>query len=79
MGSNNWVNPFSATSSGYVVGGGAEWMFWQHWLLRGEYLFYHLNGKSQLATNPVFPGNPIQFTWDTTDTHVLRAALSYKF
>lgn len=54
-------------------------MFWQHWVLRGEYLFYHLNGKSQLATNPVFTGNPILFTWDATDTHVVRAALGYKF
>jgi outer membrane immunogenic protein len=78
-GSNNWSNPFSATSSGYVVGGGVEWMFAPHWLLRGEYLFYRLQGKDQLATNPRFPTFPIQFTWGRTDTHVGRVAISYLF
>ncbi len=79
VGSNNWVAPFTATSSGYVVGGGLEWMLAPHWLLRGEYLFYHLQGKSNLTTNPTFPTFPIQFTWDATNTHVGRIAVSYKF
>lgn len=79
VGSNNWVAPFTATSSGYVVGGGLEWMLAPHWLLRGEYLFYHLQGKSNLATNPTFPTFPIQFTWDATNTHVGRVAISYLF
>jgi outer membrane immunogenic protein len=78
-GSNNWVNPFSATQTGYVVGAGAEWMFAPHWLLRGEYLFYHFGGTSQFATNPTFPTFPIQFTWGDTNTHVGRVAVSYKF
>jgi outer membrane immunogenic protein len=78
-GSNNWLNSFSSTRFGYVVGAGAEWMFAPHWLVRGEYLFYHLDGTSQLATNPTFPNFPIQFTWGDTDTHVGRVAVSYKF
>jgi outer membrane immunogenic protein len=78
-GSNEWMGPFSKTSSGYVIGGGAEWMFASHWLLRGEYLFYHLQGVSNLVNNPVFPVNPILFTWNSTNTHVGRIAVSYKF
>jgi len=78
-GTNNWSNPFSATASGYVVGAGAEWMFAQHWLLRGEYLFYHLDGTSNLSGNARFPLNPILFTFGDTDTHVGRVAVSYKF
>ncbi|MFO1108730.1 MAG: outer membrane beta-barrel protein [Bradyrhizobium sp.] len=79
-GSNNWLNPFSSTRSGYVVGAGAEWMFAPHWLVRGEYLFYHLGGTSQQATNPApFPAFPIQFTYGDTNTHVGRVAVSYKF
>jgi outer membrane immunogenic protein len=78
-GSNNWFNPFSSTRFGYVAGAGAEWMFAPHWMLRGEYLFSHLNGTSQLATNPTFPLFPIQFGWGDTNTHVGRVAVSYKF
>ncbi|MEH2570471.1 outer membrane protein [Bradyrhizobium sp. AZCC 2289] len=78
-GSNNWSNPFSATSSGYVVGGGGEWMLTNNWILRAEYLFYHLSGKSNLANNPAFPTFPILFSWNATDTHVARVGVSYKF
>jgi outer membrane immunogenic protein len=78
-GSNNWMAPFSKTDSGYVVGGGAEWMVAAHWMLRGEYLFYRLSGTSNLASNPVFTAFPIQFTWNSTNTSVVRVAASYKF
>ena len=78
-GSNNWIAPFSKTQSGYVVGGGAEWMASAHWLLRAEYLFYRLPGTSNLANNPAFPTFPIQFTWNATNTNVVRLGASYKF
>ena len=78
-GSNNWLSPFSSTRSGYVVGAGAEWMFAPHWLVRGEYLFYHLGGTSQLATNPQFTAFPILFTFGATNINVGRLAVSYKF
>jgi outer membrane immunogenic protein len=78
-GSNNWVAPFSATSSGYVVGGGGEWMVTNNWMVRAEYLYYRLSGKSNLASNPVFPTFPILFSWNATDTHTVRVGLSYKF
>ncbi len=50
-----------------------------HWLLRVEYLFYRLNGTSNLASNPGFPLNPILFTWNSTRTNVVRVGASYKF
>jgi outer membrane immunogenic protein len=78
-GSNNWANPFSATSSGYVVGGGGEWMLTNNWTVRAEYLYYRLSGKSNLATNPVFPTFPILFSWNATDTHTVRVGVNYKF
>lgn len=78
-GSNNWANPFSATSSGYVVGGGGEWMLTNNWTVRAEYLYYRLSGKSNLATNPTFPTFPILFAWNATDTHTFRVGVNYKF
>ncbi len=36
---------------GYVVGGGIEWMFAPHWLVRAEYLHYGFEGSS--ATLPL--------------------------
>jgi outer membrane immunogenic protein len=78
-GSNNWTAPFSKTESGYAVGGGAEWMVAAHWLLRAEYLYYRLSGTSNLANNPVFPTFPILFTWNSTNTNVVRVGASYKF
>jgi outer membrane immunogenic protein len=32
------------------VGGGAEWMFAQHWSLRGQYLYYDLGDVSVRQT-----------------------------
>jgi outer membrane immunogenic protein len=78
-GSNNWMNPFSKTDSGYVVGGGAELMVAAHWTVRAEYLFYHLSGTSNLANNPVFPTFPILFIWNSTNTNVVRFGGNYKF
>ncbi len=47
---------FNDVSVGWVAGGGLEWMFAPHWLLRGEYLFYHLNSPQGMASN-----NPLAF------------------
>ena len=37
---------FTETQIGYVVGGGVEFLSWDRWLVRGEYLFHHFNGAS---------------------------------
>jgi hypothetical protein len=50
-----------------------------NWTVRAEYLYYRLSGKSNLATNPVFPAFPILFSWNATDTHTVRVGVNYKF
>ena len=67
---------------GWVAGVGLEWMFWNNWLLRGEWLHYDF-GK---VTNPTSGGQFFldnHFGFDNgnvrTTVDVARAALSYKF
>ncbi len=47
-----------------------------NWLLRGEYLFADLDGKSIIGTTN-FPS--ATFHWNSMDVQTVRAALSYKF
>ena len=70
---------FSSTLTGYVLGGGLEYALTSHWLLRGEYLFYRFGSQSATAASTAFPAFPSNFSWDATNMHVARAALSYKF
>jgi outer membrane immunogenic protein len=71
---------FSNTRMGYAVGGGAEYALTAHWLLRGEYLYYHINGASSTAFFQSSPATPAAlFNWNALQVHELRAAVSYKF
>ena len=72
----------SKTASGYVLGGGLEWALWNHWSVRAEYLFYHLNtanGAVVRESTGNFPTNPTSFSWSDTDLNVVRVGASYKF
>jgi outer membrane immunogenic protein len=73
------ASSFSSTKTGYVVGGGVEYALWSNWLLRWEYQFYRLQGASITAASTAFPALPSGFRWDNSDTHVVRAGVSYKF
>jgi outer membrane immunogenic protein len=83
---------FSHTEVGWVAGGGLEWMFADHWLLRGEYLYYRLDSpQSVSSTNPLTfnglcligkcppPLATVSYSWANMNVNVVRAALSYKF
>lgn len=71
---------FSSTQGGWVAGGGLEWMIRPNWLLRGEYLYYSLNGSPTVAAGSASaPGFPSGYSWSNTNVSVARAALSYKF
>ena len=70
---------FFQAQSGYVVGGGLEYLSWDRWLLRGEYLFHRFNDVSAVATAPNFPNFPSGYSWTGFDVHEVRAAVSYKF
>ena len=59
-----------------MAGAGAEWMLAPHWLVRGEYLFYHLDGTSQLATIRIISVVPDSVTWGGTNTNVDNVAVT---
>jgi len=70
----------SSTQTGWTVGGGLEWAITNNWLLRGEYLYYRLNGgPSVVAQAANYPNNPSSFSWSNTNISVARVGLSYKF
>jgi outer membrane immunogenic protein len=73
------VTSFDKIKTGYTLGGGLEWAMTANWLLRGEYLFYHFGGESTIVPVVTAPAVPSAFSWDETNLHTVRAALSYKF
>ena len=95
---NNLVATYNSSvasshiSGGWVAGAGLEWMWGGHWLLRGEYLYYHLsNGEAATSPNPYTLGAGILclgpcptsattgYLWNSLNVNELRVALSYKF
>jgi outer membrane immunogenic protein len=78
-----FTEPFSAnsTSTGWVAGGGIEWMVMPNLLLRAEYLHYGLdNGKTvAIPLSSALPNFPAFVTYGKTDVDVVRAGLSFKF
>jgi outer membrane immunogenic protein len=74
---------FHHTNSGWVVGGGAEWMATPNILLRAEYLFYNFSegptASAFLFPNPgAFPA-AFNYNWSSYNVQVFRVAGSYKF
>jgi outer membrane immunogenic protein len=75
---------YNTFNSGWVGGGGLEFMATANWLVRVEYLHYQFNGgntRTVACTLCAFgpfagPGN---FAWGSTTFDVVRAGLSYKF
>jgi outer membrane immunogenic protein len=78
---------FDGTKTGFVVGGGVEWMFSPNWLLRVEYLHYGFNGATGTLPFVVPVGNgctPVGTCgWNATSSNLqfdtARVGLSYKF
>jgi outer membrane immunogenic protein len=73
---------FSSTRSGYVVGGGLEWMATPNWIVRAEYLHYDFNGgvsNSIGIANCAVPGCGVTATSANNNIDVFRLATSYKF
>jgi len=75
---------YNTTNTGWVAGGGAEFMATANWLVRIEYLHYKFGGGNSqtvactLCAAGAFAG-PGNFTWGSTTFDVIRAGLSYKF
>lgn len=70
---------FSRTLEGYAAGGGLEWRFASHWTLRGEYLFYRLDGASSVGTSAAYPGYPSGYEWSHMNIHEGRVGVSCQF
>jgi outer membrane immunogenic protein len=75
---------FTATSQGWVIGGGAEYAASAHLMLRAEYLYYSLSSSQSVTTtcSGIFCGvTPpvIAYSWGNSAVHVARIGLSYKF
>jgi outer membrane immunogenic protein len=70
------ASPFSATRTGYAVGGGLEWAWDRNWVLRGEYLYYRLQGETTNAAPNV---TSVNFNWGDLSVHTARVGLAYKF
>jgi outer membrane immunogenic protein len=71
-------------TSGWVAGGGVEFMATANWLLRLEYLHYQFNsGTSTTIACSTCVAGPLAgagvFTWNNSTFDVIRAGLSYKF
>jgi outer membrane immunogenic protein len=48
----------SETRTGWTVGGGVEWAFWNNWSVKGEYNYYDF-GTSSVTLIGTFAGVPI--------------------
>jgi outer membrane immunogenic protein len=76
----------TTTNTGWVAGGGAEWMATTNILLRVEYLYYRINGgqnNSATFTPGIAPvaaaTAPLGYSWSNYNVQVARVAVSYKF
>jgi outer membrane immunogenic protein len=79
----NSVTSFNTTKSGWVVGGGAEWMATTNILLRAEYLYYGIDTAANGAASVSPPARiwplPLNYSWARDNVQVFRIAGSYKF
>ena len=80
--SQSATGSFSNTRSGYVIGGGYEWMFAPKWSVRGEYLYYRFTGSStnQINIPDCGAGPPcgVNVTTGSNNVNVFRLGLNYQ-
>jgi outer membrane immunogenic protein len=71
----------TTTKSGWVIGGGAEWMATPNILLRAEYLYYGIDSSNNLSAvaSPIPAPLPVAVNWGRENIQVFRVAGSYKF
>ena len=64
----------SGHHDGYTVGGGLEYMFAQNWSAKVEYQYYNFGSSRFIA-----PAGLVPFGSFTTDDHVVKVGLNYRF
>jgi opacity protein-like surface antigen len=78
----NLANPSQTTiKSGWVVGGGAEWMATPNILLRAEYLYYGIDSSNNLSAVafPIPAPLPVAVNWGKENIQVFRVAAAISF
>ena len=78
----NALSSVSGHRTGYVLGGGYEWMVAKHWTVRGEYLFNsfnHTDMDTMLFLPSATPDTRATVTTGQNDVHVFRIGINYKF
>jgi outer membrane immunogenic protein len=78
---NQAIATNTTTKSGWVIGGGAEWMATPNILLRAEYLCYGIDSSNSLGAlaDPIPAPLPVASNWGRETIQVFRVAGSYKF
>jgi outer membrane immunogenic protein len=80
---NTTAVTFSNFNTGWVAGGGIEWMFSPNWTVRAEYLHIDLGKVSNilnLTADNCRNGGPCGATWSRDVRYdTVRAGLSYRF
>jgi outer membrane immunogenic protein len=61
-------------SNGYTVGVGVEYMFAPNWSAKAEYQYYNFGSANFSAPGPLVAAGSF-----TTDDHVVRAGINYRF
>ena len=60
--------------NGYTIGAGVEYMFAPNWSAKAEYQYYNFGSANFTAPAPLVPLGSF-----TTDDHVVRAGVNYRF
>jgi len=85
-GPNCFLGSSSRTTTGWTVGGGAEYAVWSNVSVKAEYLYVNLGGSHALnvvtqSVGGFLGATPSSFTatFSRTDFHTVRAGLNWKF
>ena len=80
---NSATSSVSSTVSGFVIGGGYEWLVTDHWTVRGEYLYYNFSNSNHNTLNfPVCLGGGTcgaNLAFGSANVSVARLGVNYKF
>jgi outer membrane immunogenic protein len=63
-----------APRSGYTIGAGVEYMFAPNWSAKAEYQYYNFGSANFIAPAVLIPNGSF-----TTDDHVFRVGVNYRF
>lgn len=69
----------SGNKVGWTLGGGAEWMMWDHWSAKLEYLYIRTSNLTGTGAIPAFFGGGTVTEAVTFNNSIVRVGLNYHF